>query len=308
MLEVQEAAPAVAGRKHPIRRAYRPTQLFPWLLMLPAVLLVLLVTFMPVLQAASLAVHETKFLEQGRFIGAANFTTLFGDPLTWKNISNAAVFTFGSLAFSLALALGLALLLNRPFRGRILFRTILILPWVISQVLTALLWRLMDTPLVGPVAYILGELTNSRVDILGDPNTAMAGVMVANIWRSFPYGMILVLAALQTIPSDLYEAANIDGAGRWSSFIHITFPTIRNTFLIVTIMYSVFFFNMAELPLILTGGGPVNVTDLPGLRVFREAFVLYKYGYASAIAMAMFVVNVIVSLAYIKVLRAEAQY
>jgi ABC-type sugar transport system permease subunit len=153
----------------------------------------------------------------------------------------------------------------------------------------------------------LSTITNTRVDLLGSPDTAMLGVVVANVWRTFPYAMILTLAALQTIPAELYEAAKIDGAGRWNLFRFVTFPMIQNTFLIATIILSIHYFNMIELPLVLTGGGPVNRTELLGLRVYREAFVLFKYGFGSAVAMLMFVVNIVVSLIYIRILRAESR-
>jgi multiple sugar transport system permease protein len=273
--------------------------------MLPAVMLVVGVTFLPILQAITLSFRETKFLQFGRFIGFRHYVAFFSDPVSRQTLLNSCMFTFGSLALALPLALGLALLLNHPFRGRAVFRTILILPWVVSQLLTALLWRFLDTPLLGPVAYVLEQLAGGRVDLLGNPDTAMLGVIIANVWRTFPYAMILTLAALQTIPNDLYEAAKIDGAGRWNLFRFVTFPMIQNTFLIATIILSIHYFNMIELPLVLTGGGPVNRTELLGLRVYREAFVLFKYGFGSAVAMLMFVVNIVVSLAYIRILRAE---
>jgi multiple sugar transport system permease protein len=286
----------------------RASSLFPWLLILPAVLLVVLVTFFPILQAINLSFHQTSYLQQGRFVGFQHYLSFLTDPLSQQNLTNSFVFTFGSLAFSMPLALGLALLLNRPFPGRAVFRTILIVPWVVSQLLTALLWRWLDSPPFGPLAYILGVLTSSRVDLLGTPGTALAGVILANVWRTFPYAMILTLAALQTIPGELYEAARIDGAGRWNLFRYVTFPMIQNTFLIATIILSIHYFNMIELPLVLTGGGPVNRTELLGLRVYREAFVLFRFGFGSAVAMIMFVVNVVVSLAYIRILRAERRY
>jgi ABC-type sugar transport system permease subunit len=273
--------------------------------MLPAVMLVVGVTCLPILQAITLSFRETKFLQFGRFIGFRHYVAFFSDPVSRQTLLNSCMFTFGSLALALPLALGLALLLNHPFRGRAVFRTILILPWVVSQLLTALLWRFLDTPLLGPVAYVLEQLAGGRVDLLGNPDTAMLGVIIANVWRTFPYAMILTLAALQTIPNDLYEAAKIDGAGRWNLFRFVTFPMIQNTFLIATIILSIHYFNMIELPLVLTGGGPVNRTELLGLRVYREAFVLFKYGFGSAVAMLMFVVNIVVSLAYIRILRAE---
>jgi multiple sugar transport system permease protein len=280
-------------------------RVFPWLLLSPALALVVLVTFLPVVQAARLSLHETRYLEQGPFIGLAHYTAFLRDPLSRRNLLNTLTLTFASLAVTLPMALGLALLLNQPLPGRAVFRTILILPWVVSQVLAGLLWRWVDSPLIGPVAYVAGQLTNSRVDVLGNPNTAMLGVVAANVWRTFPFPMVLALAALQTVPDQLYEAARIDGAGRWASFRYVTFPMIQNTLLIATIILSVHCVNLIELPLVLTGGGPVNATEVLGLRVYREAFVLQNFGFGSAIAMVMFAINVVLSLGYIRVLRAE---
>jgi len=299
--------PVAVGRvakRHGGRRPF----LFPWVLMSPAVLLVVLVTFMPIIQAINLSLHETTYLRQGRFIGFQHYQAFFEDPLSRKNLLNSFAFTFGSLALSLPLALGLALLIKRPFPGCSLFRTVLILPWVVSQLLTALLWRWLDSPAYGPVSYVLGKWAGTQMDILGDPDTAMMGLVIANVWRTFPYAMVLILAALQTIPEELYEAARIDGAGRWNLFRYVTFPMIQSTFLIALIILSVHYFNLIELPFVLTGGGPVNRTELLGIRVYREAFVLFRFGFGSAVAIVMFVVNIAVSLAYIRMLRAESRY
>ena len=298
----------VAVRRVAKRHGGRHPFLFPWALMSPAVLLVVLVTFMPIIQAINLSLHETTYLRQGRFIGFQHYQVFFEDPLSRKNLLNSFVFTFGSLALSLPLALGLALLLKRPFPGCSLFRTVLILPWVVSQLLTALLWRWLDSPAYGPVSYVLGKFAGTQMDILGDPDTAMMGLVMANVWRTFPYAMVLILAALQTVPEELYEAARIDGAGRWNLFRYVTFPMIQSTFLIALIMLSVHYFNLIELPLVLTGGGPVNRTELLGIRVYREAFILFRFGYGSAVAVVMFVANIVVSLAYIRMLRAESRY
>jgi multiple sugar transport system permease protein len=297
---------AVVGWTAKRHRGRHPS-LFPWALMSPAVLLVVVVTFMPILQAVNLSLHETTYLRQGRFIGFQHYRLFFQDPLSGTNLLNSFGFTFGSLAVALPLALGLALLLSRPFPGSGIFRTVLILPWVVSQLLTALLWRWLDSPAYGPVAYALGNLAGIQADILGNPGTAMIGLVLANVWRTFPYAMILILAALQTIPEELYEAARIDGAGRWNLFRCVTFPMIQGTFLIALIMLSVHYFNLIELPLVLTGGGPVNRTELLGIRVYREAFVLFRFGLGSAIAIVMFVINILVSLAYIRMLREESQ-
>lgn len=299
--DVEPTVHRAPKRLQPIERTA-----LPWLLTMPAVVLVVAVTFLPVIEAVVLSFRETFYLEQGRFVGFRHYLDFFRDPLGARNITNSLIFTFGSLALAVPLGITLALMLNKPRPGLAFFRTALILPWVVSQLLTALLWRFFYNPLIGPLSYALGELTNSRVDILGHPQTAMLGLIIANVWRSFPYAMILILAALQTIPRELYEAARVDGANAIALFVNITFPWIRNTLLIVVIILSIHYFNMIEIPLVLTGGGPASATDLIGLRVYRDAFVVLQFGAASAIAMLMFVVNIGVSLVYIKVLRTES--
>lgn len=280
--------------------------LFPWLLMAPSVLLVLLVTVLPIVQAVSLSLRETFFLEQGQFIGADHYKRFFADPSGHRNIVTTLVFAAGSIALTFPLAIGLALLLSRDFPGRAVVRTLLILPWVVSQLLGALMWQWVLSPNIGAIAYWLGKFVGGRVDILGTTNTAMAGMIVANVWRTYPYAMILTLAAIVTVPQDLYEAAKVDGANARQRFFSITFPLIRPTLLIALIILTVNAINMIELPLILTGGGPIDVTDLLGLRVYREAFVLQNFGFASAIAIVMFGMNALMSIAYIRVLRSEA--
>lgn len=291
------------------RRTHGPRNkhnLMPFLMMLPALLLVALVTLAPIIQGVSLSFHETRYLRQGDFIGLRNYERFFNDPEGVQVLVNSAIATVGSLVGSLTLGLCLALLLNRPFRGRIVLRTVLILPWIMSPLLSALLWRFMYSPQIGPIAYVAGLLTGTRFDLLGNPDTAMLGIIIAAVWRSFPYGMILILAALQTIPEELYEAARIDGAGRFRLFWHITAPLIQNTVLIVVIILTIGFFNMVELPMILTGGGPLNRTEVIGLKVYQEAFVLYNLGSASAIAVIMLLINVGISLVYIRILRNES--
>lgn len=299
-------APASNSMLQP--RAAKPRSrpnLTPYLMMLPAVLLVALVTLAPIIQGVNLSFHETRYLRQGDFIGLRNYERFFNDPEGPQVLINSAVASIGSLTGSLSVGLGLALLLNRPFRGRVALRTLLILPWIMSPLLSALLWRFMYSPQIGPVAYILGILTGTRFDLLGNPDTAMFGIIISAVWRTYPYGLILILAALQTIPEELYEAAKIDGAGRFQLFRHITIPMIQNTLLILVIIQTIGYFNMVELPLILTGGGPLNRTEVIGLKVYQEAFVLYNFGAASAIAVIMLLINVVISLVYIRILRNE---
>lgn len=278
---------------------------FPWFLASPSVLLVLLVTFLPIVQALQLSLHDTSFLTRGDFIGPDHYSHLFAEPLGRQNISNTFIFAGLSILLTFPISVGLALLLNRPFRGRAAVRTLLVLPWIVSQLLAALLWRWVLSPDIGPIAYWMSVLADARVDVFGTTGTAMLGLVLVNVWRTFPYAMILTMAALQTIPTEVLEAAAVDGAGPFQRLRSITLPMIKSTVLIALIILTINAVNMIELPLILTGGGPINVTDLLGLRVFREAFVLQNFGFASAVATVMFGINIIISLAYIRVLRHE---
>ena len=294
------------SKKTRSRKLRKPTAFFPWLLMTPSALIVLLVTFLPIIQAIQLSMYQTFFLERGSYVGFENYSRFFtADNTSIKNITNTLIFAFGSLALTFPIAIGLALLLTRDFRGRTAVRTILILPWVVSQLLSALMWRWVLSPDVGPIGYWLTMLAGFRFDTLGQVNTAMIGMIVTNVWRTYPYAMILTLAALNTIPKELFEAATVDGAGPWQRFIYVTIPMIQGILVVVLIVLSVNAINMIELPLILTGGGPVSATELLGLRVYREAFVLHNLGYASAIAVVMFGINALMSIAYIRVLRSE---
>lgn len=306
--ETSWPAPAAATRRRRrSRRRQAGRRLLPWLLMGPSVVLVVCVTFLPIFQAIQLSFHETVFLEQGEWIGLEHYERFLGTEAGVHSIVVTLAFTAASLVLTLPLALGLALLLNRPMRGRALLRTALILPWVASQLLTALMWRWLLNADIGPVAYVLGLLANGPVDLLADSAGAMAGMVAANVWRTYPYAMILLLAALQTVPNELHEAAKVDGASAWQRLRFITLPAIRSTLLISTIILSVNAVNMIELPLIMTGGGPADATNLLGLEVFNEAFVLNHLGFGSAVAVVMFAINAVVSLAYIMVLREDGR-
>lgn len=276
--------------------------------LLPTILLVAAITFYPALHAIRVSLHDTTFLNLTRFAGLKHYVRFLQDPLGQANILNSLVYTFGSLLVALPFGMLLALLLNQPIRCRVLFRTVIIVPWIVSQIVTALLWGWLLSPQFGPVNFFIRTWFGAPFDFLGQTGAAMPTLILTNVWRSFPYPMLLLLAALQTIPEEMYEAARVDGAAAWQRFWRITLPLIRNTLLITTIMLSLHYFNMITLPLILTGGGPVGVTDVLSLRVYREAFNFYHLGLASAVAVYIFIFNIAFSLLYIKILRAKPHY
>ena len=278
---------------------------FEYGLLLPALAVATLVVFYPIVFAVDLSLHETLFLKKGAFIGFEHYAAFFGSVGGWQILKNSLVLVLGSTALAIPIGLGLALLLHMKIRLRAVFRMVLVLPWVISQVITALLWKWILNIQFGLSRLVTDALGLLPVDFVGEFETAMPTLILVNVWRTFPFAMLLLLAALQTVPRELHEAAEIDGAGAWSRLRHVTFPLIKSTVLVVAIMLSLSYFNHIDLPLILTGGGPLGETRILALAAYEEAFVLNKMGYGSAIAMVVFAVNILLSLVYLKLLRTE---
>ena len=278
---------------------------FEYCLLLPALAVAALVVFYPIVFAVDLSLHETSFLTKGAFIGLQHYATFFGSAGGWQVLKNSLVLVLGSTALAIPIGLGLALLLHMKIRLKAAFRMILVLPWVISQVITALLWKWILNVQFGLTRLLTDALGLLPVDFVGEFETAMPTLILVNVWRTFPFAMLLLLAALQTVPRELHEAAEIDGAGAWARFRHVTLPLIKSTLLVVAIMLGLSYFNHLDLPLILTGGGPLGETRILALAAYEEAFVLNKMGYGSAIAMVVFTVNILLSLAYLRLLRTE---
>jgi multiple sugar transport system permease protein len=273
--------------------------------MSPAILLVLAVSFYPVLFAVRRSLYATRYMDLGKFIGLGNYAQFLGRGAGWDNIVNSLVYTGASLCVALPLGFILALILNQSLPCRAAIRTVLILPWIVSQTIVALLWGWLLNPNYGPVSYLAGAWFLRRLDIYGTPEWAMVGVVLANVWQSYAFPMVLLLAALQTIPPEVVEAARVDGASVWSTFWRITVPLVRPTFLITAIMLTLHYFNMVTLVFTLTGGGPVGATETLSVRVFNEAFVFHNLGFASMVGVIIFLLNLIFSLSYIRVLQGK---
>ena len=279
--------------------------LLPYGFFLPAFLLVAAVSFVPLGYAIQQSFHAADYMGMGRFVGLQNYSRFLGDGQGWRNLWQAFVFVAGSVAIALPLGFALACALNRPIRFRGLFRTILILPWLVSNLVVALLWAWMLNAQFGPVAYLVSQLGGTLPNAVTSPALAMPALIIANVWHSYPLVMIFVLAALQTVPAELYEAARIDGASAWNRFKLITLPMVRNTTLVVLVLTTLHTFNNVTMVFIMTGGGPVGVTETLALRVFLEEFKYYQTGIASAAAVIIFALNLLFSLVYIRVLRGE---
>ncbi|MBI2528251.1 MAG: sugar ABC transporter permease [Candidatus Rokubacteria bacterium] len=287
------------------RQRRRQREIFPLSLLAPAVLLVSLVSVLPIVYAIDVSLYRTFYLKRVEFIGLANYLELLRDPAFLNNLVRSLLFVFGSLALAMPLATVLALVLNQDLRARTLFRTIIVLPWIMTQVVVALLWAWLYNMEYGPLNYIIRGLGFGAIEFLSDPGTSMLSLIVANVWRSFPFPMVLVLAALQGVPLEVYEAAWTDGASTIACFFRITLPLIASTLLITTIVLSLQYFNLVTLILVLTAGGPARATETLSLRTFNEGFGYFHVGLASAISVVIFLLNIVFSLLYMKVLRGD---
>jgi multiple sugar transport system permease protein len=288
-----------------VQRALGVRWLQPYLFFYPSLILVGAVSFVPLFYALRQSFHAADYLNTGAFVGFANYVELFARGGGLSNIGRSILFVAGTLALTLPLGIGLALLLDRPIRFRAFFRTVLMVPWIVSQLVTGLIWLWLYDGRLGPIAHLLAQAGVTVTGPLTDPRWAMPSLILANTWHSFPLVMVFTLAALQTIPAEVREAARIDAQSAWRRFRHVTFPLIRGTVLVALVLTTLHTFNTVTTVLVMTGGGPAEATDVLALRVFKEGFQFYRMEAAATAAVCIFALNIAFSIAYIRVLRGD---
>ena len=295
---------------HPVASARRRRlDLFPYLMIAPALLAIAVFSLLPTFYGMVISVYRVEFVQLLSFVGMANYVGVLADPKFWNSVRVSFIFTAFSMLLSVSIGFALALVANQAVRFRGLFRTIALLPWVTSYVVTYLIFRWILNADFGLLnALFVEALGWPRIQWLGDPNLAMACLILVNVWRGVPYAMVLLLAGRQGIPQELYEAAAIDGASGVRSFLSVTLPLMRTPLLILIVLTTITDFNIVVAMLVLTGGGPGTATESMSLRMYYEAFNYFRMGSASAIAMIIFALNLALTLVYVRVLRTEKYY
>lgn len=271
---------------------------------LPAITLLLLLTAYPLYQVILMSFYDYTDKANPIFAGIKNYTEFIVDPMFWNALGNTVVFTIVSVFFGLSIGLIFALLLNQQIntKFRAIFRSVLMFPWLTSSTVVAAIFMLLFNPfgLVNKFLRSLGFTELSQTAWLGDENTALLAVIVANIWRGFPFMMLMLLAGLQTISNDLYEAADIDGAGFFKKLFYITIPQLKNIILTLVILEFIWNFRSFDLVFLMTGGGPMNSTEVLSTYIYHHAFRTLDFGYASATAIFMLLIMVALSFFYLK--------
>ena len=269
-----------------------------YLFLLPNMIGFLIFTAFAVVASAAISLTSWDLLSDPEFVGLQNYIELLtDDPLFRTVLWNTFYFTVVSVPASTILALGLALMFNTGLRAIPLFRAMYFLPVITATVVVALIWRWFFNPDFGILNYVLYELgVDSPPNWLATRTWAMPSVIILSVWKQVGYNMVIFLAGLQAIPSSLYEAASIDGAGRWQRFRNITLPLLTPTTFFVLVISIIGSLQVFDAVLVLTDGGPANATRTIVFHIWEEAFVFLEMGYAAAVAWILFIMVFLVTL------------
>ncbi|MBI2081766.1 MAG: sugar ABC transporter permease [candidate division NC10 bacterium] len=261
----------------------------------------------PILKAIHMSLYRHVLIkpQEYGFIGLGNYGRLLRDEVFWLTLWNSFVWVGGSVSLQFLGGFAAALLLHQGFRGRALIRTVTLLPWIIPGVVVALVWEWLYQPNYGVINDLLlrlGLLTE-RVAWLSDPALAMPAVIATNVWRGVPFFAIMLLAGLQAIPDELYEAARVDGASVAHRFWHITLPLLRPIIVVATATRIVWTFNYADLIFVMTSGGPANATQITSTYTLLQAYSDLDFGYAATLSVVLLLIMLGFTSAYLRVTR-----
>jgi multiple sugar transport system permease protein len=265
---------------------------------LPALIVLFMLIAYPVTYTGWLSVTN----DQGQFTGLQNFADVLRPRVTKQALWNTLWWVFGSIVFQVLLGVAAAILLNQNFVGRALARSITLIPWVIPGIVAATTWAWMFHTEFGIINYMLtstGALDES-VGWLTRANTVMPAMIAINVWKLFPFVAIMVLAGLQSIPQELYEAARMDGANYWDEVRHIMLPQIQPVITAVTLLLVIWALNAITIIYAITKGGPANRTLITPIQIFRLAFENVEFNQAAALSVMFFGVVMLIVLAYIR--------
>lgn len=276
----------------------------PAVFLAPAGLVLVAVALLPSLYVLWLSLEDYALVAgAGRFVGLDNYARLARDARFWNALGNTAYFTIVSVALEMLLGLLMALLLQRAFRGRGVLYALVLLPWAVPTVVSARMWEWMYNADYGVLNYLLG----AQVNWLGSPAWAMHAAILMDVWKATPFVALLLLAALQGIPRELYQAAAIDGARPWTVFRRVTLPLLAPVMLVVLIFRTIDAFRVFDAIYVLTGGGPANSTETLSIYAYKVLFQTLEFGYGSAIAVVVLACVALLIALYARLLRGGMQ-
>ncbi len=270
---------------------------------LPAAIGFLVFYLYPTIRGIYFSFTRYSLLGTPKFIGLDNYVRLFHDPLFYNALAVTVEYVLINIGLQTVLAVGIAVLMQRLTQSTIV-RGLLLLPFLISNVVAAMVWSLMMDFQIGIVNQFLNFLGINRIAFFGDAFWSIPTIAIVNVWRYMGYTALLVFAGLQTIPTYVYEAASVDGSTEWRSFWRITLPLLRPILALVLIITVTGSFQIFDTVAVTTRGGPINASRVIQYYIYQKAFAQYQFGYASAISMILFIILAIVALIQLRLLRA----
>ena len=281
----------------------------PWLFLLPVLVVLLLLFGYPLINSIVMAFQNYKLTAPNDiyFNGFENFKKLFGDPDGLMILKNSIIYVVISVAGQFLLGLTLALALKKQFKGRVLYQSIVFLPWAFSGFVVGLIFRWSFNGEYGVVNNLLMKLgiIDNNIAWLGTPGYSLAVVIIAMIWMGIPFFAIMILAALQSIPADVYEAADVDGCGTVRQFFQITLPYIKPTLITTVLLRTIWIFNSLDLVVIITDGGPANSSQTLPAYMYSKAFGSYDFGFAAALGVMLMIILGLYALIFLKVTKYD---
>lgn len=295
MTSVNAATPARATRARRRMRELRPLLWF-----VPVILLLLTVTLYPTLFVLWISFHKTKFYDLAGFVGLANYVDTLSSSAFWETTYTSLVYMAGSLVLSLGLGVLAALVLNNLTRGGAVLRMLTLIPWTLSMAVVGTIWLWLFNPSYGPISYSMRQLGVSPGLMLGDPELALWLTILVTSWWSFPYAMVIVTAAIQSIPKELYEAVSIDGGGWRAKLRYVTWPHLIPTLGSTALTLGILYLTLITLLIVLTGGGPLGATTTLSFEVFRGTVQAVNIGPTAVYSIAILLANVGLGVLYMR--------
>ena len=300
MSEINVVSAESATRPRPTRTRRRLRELRPMLWFIPVLLLLLIVTLYPTVFVIWMSFQKTKFYALTGFVGLENFIDTLSSRAFWETTYTSLVYMAGALVLSLGLGVLAALVMNNLRRGAAVLRVLTLVPWTLSMAVVGTIWLWLFNPSYGPISYSMRELGLSPGLMLGDPELALWLTVLVTSWWSFPYAMVIVTAAIQSIPKELYEAVSIDGGSWHAKLRYVTWPHLIPTLGSTALQLGILYLTLITLLIVLTGGGPLGATTTLSFEVFRGTVQAVNIGPTAVYSIAILLANVALGVLYMR--------
>lgn len=283
------------------------SRITPYLFVAPTLILLVALVMYPIVYGMVTSLFDTNLTTEWNFVGIQKYIEIFSDGSFWKQLLLTFKFTLFVVGGHFVIGILYGLLLNKKIRFGTLFKVILILPWIFPEVVTALIFKWILNPIYGMLNMMLNSvgLIEENISWLGDEKFAFVTVVLVCIWKGFPLVMMNILAGLQSVPSDVYEAAKMDGAGKFRTLWNVTLPSIRPVIITSIILDTIWWFKHYTMISLMTQGGPGSTTSIISLEIYKEAFSYFDFGKASAMSVIVFVICIVISKVYRKVFKDD---